>query len=315
MKRILSLMLALMLLLSLCACGGSSTKTPINKEDDNTKSISLNEQDDSSKQIISSEQTTMPDDSKQSVDTDATIESVVLLDQDGLVITAKELIDDSIWGKGLKVLIENNSEENLGVQCKSLIVNNYMIEDLFSCSIAAGKKSNETIYLLSTELEAAGIDTISDIIVSFHVFDDSYDTLFDTEEFEIKTSAYGVVEQPAMDDGKELFNQDGIRIIGRYVEEGNFWGAGVLLFIENNYGDNIMVQCDDMSINGFMVTPFFSCTVNDGRMALSEITIMSSDLEENDIESVEDIELMFRIINPETYQTIIETEVINFSAN
>ena len=70
-----------------------------------------------------------------------------------------------------------------------------------------------------------------------------------------------------------------------------------------------------MSINGFMVTPFFSCTVNDGRMALSEITIMSSDLEENDIESVEDIELMFRIINPETYQTIIETEVINFSAN
>ena len=146
MKRILSLMLALMLLLSLCACGGSSTKTPINKEDDNTKSISLNEQDDSSKQIISSEQTTMPDDSKQSVDTDATIESVVLLDQDGLVITAKELIDDSIWGKGLKVLIENNSEENLGVQCKSLIVNNYMIEDLFSCSIAAGKKSNSQVH-------------------------------------------------------------------------------------------------------------------------------------------------------------------------
>ena len=69
-----------------------------------------------------------------------------------------------------------------------------------------------------------------------------------------------------------------------------------------------------MSINGFMVTPYFSCTVNSGRMALSDITIMSSDLEENDIETVEDIELVFKIINPDTYQTIVETEPIAFSA-
>lgn len=48
-------------------------------------------------------------------------------------------------------------------------------------------------------------------------------------------------------------------------------------------------------------------------MALDEITILSSDLEENDIEKVEDIELVFRIINSDNYQTIIETEPITFS--
>ena len=68
-----------------------------------------------------------------------------------------------------------------------------------------------------------------------------------------------------------------------------------------------------MSINGFMVTPYFSCAVNNGRMALDDITIMSSDLEENDITSVDDIELVFKIFNPDTYQTIVETDPITFS--
>lgn len=302
MKKSLTLILALIFIFSLSACGSLSTLTPINT-------------DDSAKQTSSNEQTETPENSNQPEDTAVTIENAILLEQDGLVITAKELVDDSIWGMGVKVLVENNSEKNLGVQCSSLIVNNYMITDLFSCSVAAGKKSNETIYLSSLSLEAAGINTISDIVVSFHVFNsDNYDTLFDTDEIEIQTSAYGTVEQPAMDDGKELFNQDGIRIIGRYVEEGSFWGAGVLLFIENNYGENIIVQCDNMSINGFMVMPYFSCSVNNGRMALSNIIILSSDLEENDIESVEDIELVFKIINPNTYQTIVETAPIAFSA-
>jgi hypothetical protein len=245
---------------------------------------------------------------------DVTIDSTVLVDQDGLKITASELVKDPIWGVGIKVLIENDTDMNLGVQCKSLIVNNYMISDLFSSTVAAGKKANETIYLSSPGLEAAGIKTISDIVLSFHVFDgDSFEPLYDTEEIEIKTSAYGTVEQPALDDGTELVNQDGIRIIGKYVDEESFWGAAVLLFIENNSGENIMVQCDNMSINGYMVMPFFSSTVYDGRMALDEITIMSSDLEENNIEKIEEIELIFRIINPETFETILETDIVSFS--
>ncbi len=301
MKRSLGLALSLLLIFSFAACGGSPTQTPIHTEGGQS-------------QTPASTQADKPD-AQGTADAPAVaIEEAVLLDQDGLVITAKELVDDPVWGMGVKVLIENNSEKSLGVQCNSLIVNNYMISDLFSSSVAAGKKSNDTIYLSSSGLEAAGITTISDVIISFHVFDGSnYSTLFDTDEIEIRTSAYGTVQQPAMDDGKELFNQDGIRIIGRYVEEDSFWGAGVLLFIENNHGGNILVQCDNLSVNGFMVTPLFSCAVNNGRMALSDITILSSDLKENNIEAVEDIELVFRIIDADTYQAIVETDPIAFS--
>jgi len=301
MKKLLGLALALMLLLSLAACGGSSTQKAISTSDE-------------SEQSSAAEQSTGTETEEPSEAAAATIEETVLLDQDGLVITAKELVEDSIWGMGVEVLVENNSEEDLGVQCNSLIVNDYMISDMFSSSVAAGKKANDTIYLSSTDLEAAGITTIADIVFSFHVYDgDTYSTLFDTDEIELKTSAYGTVEQPAMDDGKELYNQDGIRIVGKYVDEDSFWGAGVLLFIENDYGEDIIVQCDDMSINGFMVTPLFSCAVNNGRMAIDDITILASELEENDITSVDDIELVFKILNPDTYYTIVETAPIAFS--
>ena len=95
----------------------------------------------------------------------------------------------------------------------------------------------------------------------------------------IKTSAYDSMETVKLDDGHELYNEDGLRIVGKYVDENSIWGTAVLLYIENNTGKNIGVQADDMSINGFMVQPFFSATVYDGKMSINDITIMQSDLD------------------------------------
>lgn len=298
-KKVLALILALVITFSLSACGEDSVKKLITDTQSTQSSVS----DQSTAQVENS--------SAKNV----SIENTVLLNQDGIIVTAKDLVDDSILGTGIEVLVENNTDKNLSVRCNSLIVNNYMITNIFSCSVAAGKKANDTIYLSSSELKAAGITTISDIILSFHVSSsDTFDTLFDTDEIELKTSAYSTTEQPAMDDGKELYNQGGIRIVGKYVDENSFWGAGILLFIENKSDGNVIVQCDDLSINGFMVTPYFSCTVNKGRMALSNITIMSDDLKKNNITSVDNIELVFKILNPDTYEKIAQTNTISFSA-
>ena len=48
------------------------------------------------------------------------------------------------------------------VGCKALIVNNYMISDLFASEIAAGKKANEVMYLSNSQLKAAGIKAETD---------------------------------------------------------------------------------------------------------------------------------------------------------
>lgn len=245
-----------------------------------------------------------------------TIEEQVLLDRDGLKITAKEYVDDSIWGEGIKVLVENSSQKNLGVNCKALIVNNYMITDLFSASVAAGKKSNETIYMTSNQLKAAGIENIGQIELYFHVYDsDNYDTVFDADVVTIKTSAYDMMDVAAEVTGTVLYDANGIKVVGKYVDEDSFWGAAVLLYIENNTEKNIVVSCKDLSVNGFMVTALLYGDVYAGKKTVDDITLLSSDLEENSITKIEEIELSFHIYDSDTYDTIVDSEPIKLTLN
>ena len=277
------------------------------------------------KQIVSNEESetasvdeSTPDGSEHSEtssDVTITIDEQVLFEQSGIVVTATEYVTDSIWGDGVKLLLENNSDKDITVGCDALIVNDYMITDLFSSGIAAGKKSNETLYLSSMQLNAAGIENVGKIEIYFHVYDPStYDTVFDSECVTIQTSEYDNMDTAANDSGTELYNQNGIRIIGKTVDENSFWGTAILLYTENNSGKNVGISVDDMSINGFMMNPFFSTTVYDGKKSIDDITVFSNDLEENGIEAIEEVELKFHIYDADSYSTITDSEPITFSA-
>ena len=252
---------------------------------------------------------------KDTTTTNVTVESQVLADQNDIVITAQEYVRDSIWGEGIKLLLENNSTTDVTVGCNALIVNDYMITDLFSSTIAAGKKANETVYLSSSELKAAGIDTVGKVEIYFHVYEsDSFESIFDTDGVTIETSEFANMDTTPNDEGQELYNENGIRIVGKTVDENSFWGTAILLYCENTSGKNIGISVDDMSINGFMMSPFFSTTIYDGKKSIDDITIMSSDLEDNGIESIDEVELKFHIYNSDSYDTIADSEPITFSA-
>ena len=257
---------------------------------------------------------------KSNTDNDAntssvpTIEEQVLIDTNGIKITAKEYLTDKIWGDGIKLLIENSSDTDYTVGCDALIVNDYMITDLFSSKVAAGKNANETMYLSSTGLKAAGIESVGKVEMYFHASDAQYNMVFKNEYAEIHTSEYDNMDTTPNDAGTELYSADGIRIVGKTVDENSFWGSAILLYIENNSGKTVGINVDDMSINGFMITPYFSTTVYDGKKALEDITILSNQLEENGIESIDNVELKFHIYSSDTYETIADTEPITFSA-
>ena len=238
----------------------------------------------------------------------------VLVEQDGVKITATEYVTDSIWGDGIKLLIENNSSTDYTIGCDALIVNDYMITDLFVAKIAAGKKANETMYLSSTSLEAAGIENVGRVEMYFHAYDSNMNYLFKQAYSEIQTSSYGNMDTTPDDSGMELYNENGIKIVGKTVDENSFWGTAILLYCENTSGKNVGISVDDMSINGFMMNPLFTTTVYDGKKAIDEITILSNDLETNGIEKIEQVELKFHIYDKDSYSTIADSEPITFSA-
>ena len=288
-------------------CGDSTEKE--------TKEIVTDEKTADAKEEMEASTALTEADTNETVSADATIDEQVLVEQDGLTITAQDYVTDSFMGDGIKILVDNQSDKDMLVGCNALIVNDYMINNLFGAEIAAGKKSNEIIYLSSTELEAAGISSVGKIEIYFNVSDaDSYETLFTTDCVTIQTSAFEQMDTTPNDAGTELYNEKGIRIVGKTVDENSFWGAAILLYCENTSDRNVCIQVEDMSVNGFMMDPFFSTTVYAGKKAIDDITLFSEDLEQNGIETVEEVELKFHIFDNESYDTIADSDVISFSA-
>ena len=247
--------------------------------------------------------------------TSVTIEEQELINQDGIVITAKEYVTDNIWGDGIKLVLENNTDKTVTVGCNALIVNNYMITDLFVAEVAPGKKSNEVMYLSNTELKAAGIDTVGQVEIYFHVYDSaSYDNIFDSGCVTIKTSEFANMDTTPEDMGTELYNENGIRIVGKAVDENSFWGTAILLYCENTSGKNVGISVEEMSINGFMMSPLFSTIIYDQKMSLDEITVLSTELHTNGIDEIEEVELKFHIYDVDSYNTIADSEPIKFTA-
>lgn len=172
MRKIISLMLALLLVLSLAACGSTNesggTDTPTSTPATDSQPETDSGNDDPQIEVE-------PHEFKKT----ATIEETVLVDESGVKITAKELTYGN-YAAELTLVIENNSDKDLsfiansiGYSCNS--INGYMVpEGYLNCDVAAGKKANDTISIGYDTLMLYGIYEIADIEIGFDISDDDY---------------------------------------------------------------------------------------------------------------------------------------------
>lgn len=258
-----------------------------------------------------------------SAESEITADSVTIAEQElynenGIKITTTGLGEDGLWGPEVKLLIENDSPQNITVQVRNGSVNGYMIDYQMSCDVAAGKKSNDGMELSETELENSGIETIADLEFSFHIFDsESWDTIVDTDIIKLGTSASGNYTQPYDDSGEVVYDENNIRIIskGLVIDDDDIFGPRYFLYIENNSAESITVQARDTSINGFMVDPTLSAEVSSGKKIVTDITFMSSQLEENNITEITEIETAFHIFQTDSWDTIVDTPPVMLNCN
>ncbi len=305
MKKALALLLALAMCLSLVACGGSSSgeiKEPANVEVGGEETPPNN----SNSEIV---------ETTQQADPEISIKETVLVDEGGVKITAKSLSVDEIFGAELKLLIENNSGKDLTIQCRNASVNGYMVETMMSVDIVNGKKANDAITFMASDFEACGITSIADMEFSFHMFTTAdWETYLDTAQIQLKTSIADTYEYTFDNSGEVAYDVDGIKVVIKgLAEDASIWGPSVVVYIENNTDKAFTVQTRDVSINGFMVDAMFSCNVMPGKKAVDTISFMETELEENEITSIEDIELSFHIFDFESWDTIVDTDVVSMT--
>ena len=328
MKKMMSVLLTVAMVLAMVACGGDSpgeTSGSLSKSSSGTGSAgsvvgSADSAEDVSPGSSTSGQAANGDSSggvssaQQTEQLEATIEETVLVDEAGVKITAKELeLDGS--RPGIKLLIENNSGMDLTVQGRNSSVNGYMIDTSMSCDVVNEKKANDTLYFKGNELEKAGVSDLAEFEFTFDIFStDTWDTYLETDPIHVRTSLADTVTQTVDDSGTPIYDENGVRIIVRELYKDNSDDSqSIEVFIDNSSEQNLCIQTRDVSVNGFMLSPVFSCDIISGKHIIDEIKFKGRELNENGITDIELVELSFYIFTLEGWDTVAESDSITLN--
>lgn len=291
MKKFLALFLAIVCAMSLASCVppplNSSGRPSSSSESDSVNSVDLS---------------------------NPTIEETVLLDEKGVKITATSLnIDDSDPELGptlsVNLKIENDTDSFIYAECVYASVNGYMVHPQYgsdSIDIDSGKTSQMKLEfpseLSAYNLKDLGISNITNMGFEFWIYtatpnpeggSDLKELFINPAYCELKTSIYGLFEQPYDDSGTVLFEGNGVRIIGKdLIERYPPRGPEIMIYIENNTDTNIWVLTPNNQgfVNGMSVDATLqNVRVLPGSRAITSIILWKDTLESNNIFSIYDI--------------------------
>jgi len=312
------LVLALIIGFALSSCTSKSpgtAETTVNEEISEASTSIATTSTETSEVVETSTETSESTESSVPLKEDVTVDEQVLLDHEGIVITLQSLNTDNMLGPSLKVLIENNGSKDVLVQTRNSAINGVMIEGVLSYVVVAGNKANNEILFMSSELETAQIETIKDIEFSLLIADpESFTEIYSSDTINITTSADESFVQSYDDSGFVALDQNDFKVVVKKLDsEDSFWGADIYLYVENNSDKNAVMQVRDVSINGFMVEPLFSSDVLAGKKAFDPILFLESDLKDNNIESINDLEFYFTIFDSDGFKKIFDSDLIKVS--
>lgn len=228
--------------------------------------------------------------------------ATVLVDNDSIYFEVKSIEWDNIWGYTLKCVCENKTDKELMFSARDGYVNGWQCDPVWATTVAAGKKSNETMSFSKDKLEECGIEEITNITFILHVYDSNDWTADPVEDNEYTLYPLGEeadkeYKREAKDTDEVLVDNDDITITITNKSIDKIWGYKLDVYLENKTDKHLMFAVHDASVNGFMCDPFFASSIKGGSKAMASITWGESSLEEQGLtpETVEELEIPFKV--------------------
>lgn len=306
-KMLIALLLVLVMLTATACSSSDEVKEPASVNGDS--SVVSNDEPADNNSEENEEESTEPDTAVE-----ITIEETVLYDANDIKVTATGY-EDGWMGPEIKVLVENNSDKNVLITTNSVSINGYMMPyvSLYS-EVAAGKKANEAISIMSSELDQSGIEVVAEMQFYIEVTDsESWDTLATSELLTLSTSV-APYEQPVDDSGDILYDSNGIRIICKGLKQDIFWDGTIVFYMENNSDKAISIYAENVSVNGFMQDVGLWSDLRPDTKLIDGMSMLDlSDLEIESIEEIENIEFNLRVVDEETWDDIATTDVLTLN--
>ncbi|MBR3972197.1 MAG: hypothetical protein IKJ83_04890 [Ruminococcus sp.] len=240
-------------------------------------------------------------------------EQVTVIDNELCTLTIDGLEYDELWGYNIKTsLVNKTSDKSLVASLESISVRNVQFDAIYYCEAAAGKTAKENISLVTSDEEAEIIGDKPVFTLSFEV-NDADDYLSDAlGEMKVTYFPFGGVEagfyerEPLPSD-KVLVDNDALSVTVTAIEDDDFMGYTLKLFIQNKTDKELMVSAEDVSVNGIMADPYFAKAVAGGLSSFAQMCWLDSDFEELEITEVQDIELTLRAYD---YDDIFAGDVV-----
>ena len=267
-----------MMMWCISACGNNETKNNASTEPGN---VTVEESNDKDKAVF---------------------EEIVVVDNDECTIKVTDLDKNGFWGYTVKAEFENKSDNKTYMySVLNASIDGLQADPFFASEVAAGKKSIETISFTNEELKDETIE-FTDIQMSFTVSDSDDWTADPVAEETIHIYPFGEenakkFERAPQETDTILIDNNKVSVILTDIDENGFWGYTLNLFIENKTDKEIMISCEDVSINGYMADPFYAATVGSNMCAFSSIFWYDEDLESIgilDSSEIEEIEMILR---------------------
>ena len=237
-----------------------------------------------------------------------------LYNKNGIVVTAKKM-QDGMFGPEISVTVENNSTQNIMVSTRSLSVNGFMLSGsgLYS-DVAAGKKDNAEINLLSSELRESGISTIGEIAFYLNISNsDTFNTIDTTDLITIQATASGTFTQEVDDSGDEVFSANNLRVICKGLKKDSIWDGTVVFYLENNSGKAVSIYAENVSVNGYMVDVGMYSDLRPGTRMIAGMYLLNAELDS--LDDIQEIEFSLHVFDSNTYQDIVTSDVIRLEFN
>lgn len=286
----------------LYGCGHSGSKANDDGKSENSESSEAADSDSSADDSSESENEETSEIPKFM--TNATIEPTVLLDQDGIKITAEELTYSGNSPE-LSLTFENNTDKNLSFISGSIgysvnSVNGYMIPDIYvNSDVTPGNKSNESVGLNYQELQLYGINEISEIQLGFDIEDDDYNQIMETGPLQIKTSAFGSGDfsgntfKTAMSNNSlleslgvtvdfssedVLYDDGGVKVDTAFAATNSSGEINIFLDGFNSGSSTVYLTVKDIEANGIVVSDgiWKGVSVNPNKHAVLDIDLDSA---------------------------------------
>ena len=227
--------------------------------------------------------------------------------------------EDAIYDYYISFYLENKSEDKeYTFDMTVLAINGVEITPAAAFIIPAGKMGLEKCYISASQLKESGITDFSSIFFTMSAFETDNWEAEDVAKQSVHVYPYGeenavpfVREAEATD--KIIADNDMVTVIVTGVRENDTFEAQDLCFYFVNKTDKeIMFTIEDVSVNGYMMDPFFATTVNPGFSRFADASWFDDELSDHGIDKITEIEFTFvsRDANDWDAEDIINEKVI-----